>query len=240
MSLGIKQRKIQAGRSFVTWLHWGRPGKLLAIHGIPSTKATACLYLIGLVIRAAVDAVPKRKNEKEALPADEFGLPVSQNSLAHRRNQIVERTNPALGDCGIVLQFLGFAARLAIMLWISFTLLKPLEEHTFLKPVSFWINPALWNLSKTRPRASVALILDLVLYILICLSAAVTVIGCYFGVGCVATMLGLENLEFEKPNMLRIILYTFAPVLLLTALAFYARLYDRSGISKAGVREAPG
>ena len=90
------------GRSIlVTWLLFfiaalGPAGKLLAMHGIPGTKATACLYLIGLVIRAAVDAVPKRKNEKEAPPAGEFGLPVSQNSLAHRRNQIVERTNPAL------------------------------------------------------------------------------------------------------------------------------------------------
>ena len=52
--------------------------------------------------------------------------------------------------------------------------------------------------------------------------------------------IGIGNLEFEKPNMLRIILYTVALVLLLTALAFYAHFYDRSGTSKAGVPEALG
>ena len=110
----------------------------------------------------------------------------------------------------------------------------------FPKPVHFRSIQHLGTFPKHVLEHLLQLILDLVLYILVCLLAAVIVIGCYFGVGCVATILGLENLEFEKPNMLRIILYIFAFVLLLTALTFYAHLYDRSGTSKAGVPEALG
>ena len=209
------------------------------MHSIAGTKATPCLYLIGIVIRAAIDAVPRHKKEKEATP-DEFRLSVSHNSMALRRDQIVERTNYALEGCSYILQCLRFAATLAIMLWIPFTLLKPVAQHMFPKPVHFGSIHHFGTYRKHLLGNLLQLSLYLVLAILICLFAAAVVMGCYFGVYCVAMILGLESLEFEKPNMRRIMLYTFALLLMLTALAFSAHLYDRSGTSRAGVPEALG
>ncbi|MCJ1375172.1 hypothetical protein MMC20_006406 [Loxospora ochrophaea] len=241
-----REAEDDTGRSIlVTWLLFflaalGPAGKMLAMRGVPGTKATACLYVIGIVIRAAVDAVPKRRKEKETPPASELGLPISQNSLAHRRERIVERTDTFLERCSIVLQILGIGATLAVILWISFTLLNPLERRLVPKPVHFGSIQHFWTFLKHLIEHLLEFLLALILSVLVYLMECVIIFACYLGVGCLATVLGLEHLKSKKPDMLRVMLYTSALVLLFTTLAFYAHLYNSSGTSKAGVPEALG